>query len=306
MKNHTNTIYIIIIGLFFCTISYAQTAVFDSFTLCPSSSLFGFYPLNNDYVSAGSIDPTSIDLDVDTPGIQPNRTLDGVTYSTTPSGEIVLSNYGIGAISFEYSFTDTLGAISNTVYMAFEFQPTILVTNDDFSDTPIDGTIGGTTTNVLLNDYMTGGGSAYIAGGVAILLGETYGFTIVAGGEISVPAGTISGTYILTYLAFFPGCPTDGHIATVTIVVTDSLSNHQDFETINTLFYPNPFDNIVTIQSDSTIKLIETIDLNGRIMNTVRYSSRNATINLEKLTSGIYFIRVSSEKGVNMQRIIKK
>lgn len=303
MKKQTNTIYIAIIGLFFCTISYAQTAVYDSFTLCPSSSLFGFYPLNNDYVSGGSIDPTSIDLDVDTPGIQPSRTLDGVTYTTTPTGEIVLSNYGIGAISFEYTFTDTLGAISNTVYMAFLFQPTILVNLDDFSSTPIDGTIGGTTTNILSNDSMTGGGSVSTA--VALLIGETYGFTIVAGGEISVPAGTTSGTYILTYLAFFPACPTDGHEATITIVVVDSLSNNQHFQTTSTLVYPNPIDNIVNIESDSTIKLIEIIDLNGRIINTFN-SSSNTTVNLEQLTGGIYFIKVSSEKGVNMQKVIKK
>ncbi|MGQ0798792.1 MAG: hypothetical protein ACT4NL_01590, partial [Pseudomarimonas sp.] len=92
--------------------------------------------------------------------------------------------------------------------------------NDDFSASPVDATLGGTTASVFGND--SNGAAAAAAGNVAVSLtnnGGLTGATIGANGIITVPAGSTPGTYVLTYqicdLVLGTVCDT----ATATVVV---------------------------------------------------------------------------------------
>ncbi|WP_373505751.1 beta strand repeat-containing protein [Aestuariivirga sp.] len=95
--------------------------------------------------------------------------------------------------------------------------------NDSFISTPINGTSGGTTASVFTNDTL--GGAAFASSAAIPALTSNGGLTgaaLNASGTITVPPGTTSGSYTLTYeicdAAFTSVCDT----ATAAILVSAS------------------------------------------------------------------------------------
>ena len=78
--------------------------------------------------------------------------------------------------------------------------PPIDAVNDDFTSTAIEPSAGGTTTSVFANDDFDGLTPSSTTVDVSLTdLGGLTGATINPNGTISVPAGSASGTYTLTY-----------------------------------------------------------------------------------------------------------
>lgn len=77
----------------------------------------------------------------------------------------------------------------------------------------------------------------------------------------------------------------------------------------NILLTPNPTTGIITLSIDNEVKLIsaQLIDINGRVLKTVNLEQMqsNKDINLSQYASGIYLMRITSEKGSITKRIIK-
>lgn len=65
--------------------------------------------------------------------------------------------------------------------------------------------------------------------------------------------------------------------------------------------YPNPTSGRINIVAEG-IEMVEVLDMNGRIVMTQKSSS----LNLGGLANGIYMVRVISENGVAMQKVVKK
>ena len=58
---------------------------------------------------------------------------------------------------------------------------------------------------------------------------------------------------------------------------------------------------------DTQIIAITVIDINGRIVKTGDTNElSNAKINLSDLTSGIYLLKIETERGITTEKIIKK
>ena len=77
---------------------------------------------------------------------------------------------------------------------------TIVANDDNFSPTPIIGVNGGTTTTVYVNDTLNGAPFVTPAVVSSILAdGGLTGVGITANGELTVPAGTAPGSYVVTY-----------------------------------------------------------------------------------------------------------
>lgn len=64
--------------------------------------------------------------------------------------------------------------------------------------------------------------------------------------------------------------------------------------------FPNPARNEIQISSSEEIDFIKVLDLNGRIVVT----SKQQTINLSHMKSGIYIIQITSPKGIIAQKVI--
>ena len=75
----------------------------------------------------------------------------------------------------------------------------------------------------------------------------------------------------------------------------------------NINIYPNPTKDKIYISSDERIEEIKIYNVNGQqtTVNRQQTSSTGMTINIEHLNSGVYFIKVNTDKGNYIKRFIK-
>ncbi|MCL2436394.1 MAG: T9SS type A sorting domain-containing protein, partial [Lentimicrobiaceae bacterium] len=77
----------------------------------------------------------------------------------------------------------------------------------------------------------------------------------------------------------------------------------------NITIYPNPTTGELEIRNyESEIKSIEVFDVYGRKVSSHHLipSSSNHLINISHLTSGIYFVKVTTEQGEVVKKVIKQ
>ncbi|NHN26094.1 T9SS type A sorting domain-containing protein [Flavobacterium jejuense] len=96
--------------------------------------------------------------------------------------------------------------------------------------------------------------------------------------------------------------------------VTTNLAN-TTFETLSNSIvtidssvsvYPNPSKGLFTINTNSTIESIEIYDVQGRIVQTKKSNEKSTFVDISSFSNGIYFMKIKSEKGENIEKIIKK
>lgn len=72
------------------------------------------------------------------------------------------------------------------------------------------------------------------------------------------------------------------------------------------MVFPNPAADKVTISSDEEIIRVELFDENGRRVQQYNCNSKTWQLDLHSLDEGVYFLRVASNNGVKVQRIVKQ
>ncbi|WP_291084167.1 leucine-rich repeat domain-containing protein [Flavobacterium sp. BFFFF1] len=81
----------------------------------------------------------------------------------------------------------------------------------------------------------------------------------------------------------------------------------QDFDVDNSIkIYPNPTNSIVNIISDFSIRSIELFDVQGRILETILATKTISTMDISSHANGIYFLKIKTDKGTKVQKLIKK
>ena len=159
-------------------------------------------------------------------------------------------NYGFltianGTLSGEFTIAYQICEVANPTncdigYVSLTiFSSTIIAEDDNFSATPIDNTTGGTTPNILINDYSSCFGSLNGIGNVffnsTLPPGITFNYGI---NNLVVASGTTPGAYILNYVVCeFASANCDD--ANVILVVSGNsavIANYDDFSSPN---YPN-------------------------------------------------------------------
>jgi hypothetical protein len=90
-------------------------------------------------------------------------------------------------------------------------------------------------------------------------------------------------------------------------VDTTDLAINQNFDQ-DFLVFPNPATNVVTVlnKKGDVIKNIEITDLNGRVISTLNENTISSEINISSLTSGIYFLKVQTENGLAVTKLMKE
>jgi uncharacterized repeat protein (TIGR01451 family) len=84
-----------------------------------------------------------------------------------------------------------------------------------------------------------------------------------------------------------------------------SVLNSDSFTSNQTIIFPNPTSNILNIESKNTISTIEIMDINGRSLLSKKQKTTSTSINVESLSNGIYFVKVTSENGDFVQKFVK-
>ncbi|WP_282068536.1 T9SS type A sorting domain-containing protein [Olleya namhaensis] len=74
----------------------------------------------------------------------------------------------------------------------------------------------------------------------------------------------------------------------------------------NVTIYPNPVKNWVTISSKENIKSVSVFDVQGRVLQTQITSNREVKIDLSNRSDGVYFIKIQTEKGIKVEKVIKQ
>ncbi len=80
--------------------------------------------------------------------------------------------------------------------------------------------------------------------------------------------------------------------------INENSSEKEEFN-----IYPNPSNNIINIASSNNVEEVSIYDINSKKVLTSRTS---AIIDVSKLNSGIYFIKVQTDKGEFSQKFIKE
>ena len=85
----------------------------------------------------------------------------------------------------------------------------------------------------------------------------------------------------------------------VTSITTDIANS----ELNNTLIFPNPTKDIITVSHDVSVTKIELMDMNGKVLLE---KSDSQTLDLIGLSSGIYFVKIYNSVGCLIKKIIKE
>jgi hypothetical protein len=70
--------------------------------------------------------------------------------------------------------------------------------------------------------------------------------------------------------------------------------------------YPNPVNDILTIEAESPIRKVTISDLSGRtVISTDALHNAKVTVATAKLSKGVYLLTVETEQGKTAKKIVK-
>ncbi|MDR1113268.1 MAG: T9SS type A sorting domain-containing protein, partial [Bacteroidales bacterium] len=76
-----------------------------------------------------------------------------------------------------------------------------------------------------------------------------------------------------------------------------------DIEYVNFTIYPNPITETLIIQTDVAVERVEIYNALGQL---VQSESNNKRVNVSQLSTGLYTVKVTTDAGVKVQKIVKK
>lgn len=111
--------------------------------------------------------------------------------------------------------------------------------------------------------------------------------------------------YLYSYLANNKGKIKE---TVITINVSSTLSTGEVNGILdNVKIYPNPADNILFIDTiDNQIQKIEIFDLQGRLLKTIKENKEKYQIDISIFSSATYLVKLSTEKGSQTVKVVKK
>lgn len=98
------------------------------------------------------------------------------------------------------------------------------------------------------------------------------------------------------------------------IVTNDAETLFQALSVVNPVLndlisiYPNPVKDIltITIKDNSTIKTIELYDIQGRLLQTQLVNDVHSELNVSSRANGMYFIKINTDKGTKVEKLVKE
>ncbi len=84
------------------------------------------------------------------------------------------------------------------------------------------------------------------------------------------------------------------------------LSNSILTKDVTINMYPNPTSSLVNIKAENTIKSTELYDVQGRLIQINKSDSNEVVLDISIYNSGIYFIKVTTDFGSQIKKIVKE
>jgi len=122
--------------------------------------------------------------------------------------------------------------------------------------------------------------------------------TPIPGATSQIFSPTQNGTYAV--IAVSPnGCQS------VSNCVTISQVGIENYNALNVIIYPNPTDDFFRIDFEGGEAQVEILDAQGKIIQTKTINS-GEELSLENCSSGVFFIRISTENATSVHRVVKR
>jgi uncharacterized repeat protein (TIGR01451 family) len=97
--------------------------------------------------------------------------------------------------------------------------------------------------------------------------------------------------------------PIETNTATSTV---ETLLSMNSFENTSVKIAPNPVQTQLHIISKDNITSVQLFDVQGRILETTITNDKQVDFDLSQKTSGVYFIKIYTVKGVKIEKVIKE
>ena len=88
--------------------------------------------------------------------------------------------------------------------------------------------------------------------------------------------------------------------------IFQALNNTIPVKDLSISLYPNPASSLIKVRADNNIKSVELYDVQGRIIQVDKVDSNEVSIDVSKYNSGVYFVKVTTEFGSQISKIIKE
>jgi hypothetical protein len=141
------------------------------------------------------------------------------------------------------------------------------------------------------------------------VLKDVYSFIEEAGTEFSFTFDDIGDEDAFVQYGFgvvgINANPVD-ETALGSVIVTNSTLGVNDFNAINVSVYPNPTINNINIQSDEQITNVVVYNTLGQMVMNAAPDATNFSMQTANLDAGIYFAKLSTEKGSKTVKFIKQ
>lgn len=70
--------------------------------------------------------------------------------------------------------------------------------------------------------------------------------------------------------------------------------------------YPNPTHNVVNIKANNTISSVQLFDVQGRLLQTKLVNENNTAVDITAQSAGVYFVKVTTDKGIKVEKIVRE
>lgn len=153
-----------------------------------------------------------------------------------------------------------------------------------------------------VEEDLTDGSNASVAYSVYVSGGDVYAVGYEEIGSIKIAKLWING------VSQNLSDGTNNAEASAVFVNDGQMGNQNESDSNNkTEIFPNPAENFVNFKSKLPVKLIELYDNSGRkIKSQTSINQSQTKLNLEGIPSGIYYIRIQTEMGWEIQKLVKK
>ena len=119
--------------------------------------------------------------------------------------------------------------------------------------------------------------------------------------ELTVEDSTLYEGYVVTHCTNgLWSEPSD------TIIFQADHSGIDDYELNNVVVYPNPTTGRVQVQCNGEMESMSLFDTYGKLLRTEIVNDHAASLDLSGYAAGIYFVRVTTDRGVVTKRVVKQ
>ncbi|MBD3583486.1 DUF7619 domain-containing protein [Flavobacterium selenitireducens] len=86
----------------------------------------------------------------------------------------------------------------------------------------------------------------------------------------------------------------------------EALSVGQPSEGVSVNLYPNPVSDAFVVRADADIISLQLLDVQGRLLQVKMVDAKESLFDVSNRQTGVYFVKVTTTKGVRVEKIIKR